>query len=231
VARFMLQPGFDESVIKKQRLRRDLALYTAGAMRGDLAKVEWALCIIDGIRIGRSAQSELSWDPSIAVTDGAWYLPQVGEWMPPMTFEEMGIVRPEKPDWDPVNVAFRTDLQRGIMYSAGGLTARVETVEKLWYLMVAHLRAETGSERERATARHMRSIGWGLFFAGGKDAFIAHLLFLSKASRTMLEDATDEDQERELIRPQGLDAPIHYKFLPNAVSELWNRTGDWLILP
>lgn len=38
-----------------------------------------------GGRNGKVSKKELGWDPSIAAKEHAWFLPQVGEWMPPMS--------------------------------------------------------------------------------------------------------------------------------------------------
>lgn len=230
VALIVLHPDFDDKTIQKMRSRKALADHASQFWAGKEEAVQWALTVVDGVRNGKVSQEELKWDPRISGKELAWFLPKLGEWLPPMTLKEMGFERPEKPKWNLSGIAYTSEMHPGFVVSVdSGTTGRIDDIDKLWYLLVGHLQAAAFSEQKEATARHIRSIGWSLFFYAGRDAMVSHSYFIDQMSRQALDLPPDNSTVHEHVLAEGGNIAQAYASMAKMLGMLWNKTGDWLI--
>lgn len=228
VALLMLHPDFDDSTVRKMRHRKAFTDHVARNRRGAGKQVDWALRVVDGVRASKVSQTELERDSSLVHARQVWFLPQLGEWMRPMSLEEMGVDVSGMPDWNILGVADTTSREHGVMYSFSGANARISDFERLWHLLVAYARAEGEAETRASIVRHVRSIGWSLFFSGGMRALTGQMLFIAKVLESQVDLPADHPVSR-YMQAEGLDVSMDYQLMSNALGEMWNKTGDWVL--
>mmetsp|Transcript_86242 Transcript_86242/g.249062 ORF Transcript_86242/g.249062 Transcript_86242/m.249062 type:complete len:313 (-) Transcript_86242:90-1028(-) len=221
-ALIMLHPEFDDRTIRKKRLQKQLANHVSKTWAGKESKVTWVLVVIQGILTGMVSKKELEWNPAAAAEDGAWFLPEPGEWMPVMSFEEMGISRPAWPECNMTGLVRERDEARDIVISHDGTLAISAFLERLWFLLVVFSQSLPGTEHHAAAVRHIRSLGWHIFFKGSANALMAHVVFIGKIGRNVHGSPPEGDEA------EGFDAEA-YQTLDDALGRLWNKTGDWHI--
>lgn len=230
VALIMLHPAFDDKTVQKMRSRKALRDYAAQFWVGMEDAVKWALAVVGGIRNGKVSQDELEYDPCMVKRELVWFLPKPGEWLPPMTLKDMGFDRPAKPRWNLSGIACSSESSEMIVRGYdGGTTGRVDYIDLLWYLLIGHLQAAAGSERQQAAARYIRSIGWSLFFCNGGDALLSHTYFIARMSHRELELLPDSDPLHEHILAEGRDVAQEYADMAKRLGDLWNKTGNWIV--
>jgi len=224
VALITLQPGFDGSTIGSMKKRRILADHAIKYWQGRESEVQWALAVLLGVRNGKVSQQELEWDPKMVSKDFVWFLPKPGEWFPPKTLNEMGIVLPMRPPLPQEKLA---SLEAK---PDSNVPTRLEDVIRLWYLLVAHVQTPVGTEAHESTIRHIRSIGWSLFFFGGKPAMMRHSMCVDFLSY-YLEDVPDaNDIVHQHLHDYGEDMGVHYQNFSQTLGIIWNKTGDWVFV-
>jgi len=229
VALIMLHPDFDLSTVRKERQRKDLAAY-AMKRGGDLRpkRVRWAIMVVHGIRKGKVEGEELKWSVKGAVSDFVWFLPEPGEWMPPATLEEIGLGGEMRPEFPEAVISSNT-LPDQSLVSIGKAVARIVDLRKMWGLMIAHVQSPEGSERRAHVERHIRSIGWALFFNYGRGALGNVVECLGKLAVGPINVPDWEDEKHDHIRARGLDVLDEYRHMGHVLAAVWNRTGDWVV--
>jgi len=195
----------------------------------DLPSVNWALTIVDSIVISKVSQQELEWDMVRAMDDGAWFLPQKGEWEPPLnvTQLQMRIPMPPRPTYELSNCW----LQEGnpeVLECNDGALASVTVMQQLWYLLLVYVQSADDSSERRVVARHVRSLGWRLFFCCSGSSLTQHVHVVSKMADNMTDIPPDDDEAHKHMRARG-DIREQYSNLSTTLASLWNKTGDWFI--
>jgi len=122
------------------------------------------------------------------------------------------------------------ELLHNVSGGAGPLTGsalQIELVEKLWYLCIRHVQSPPGSEDAESTERHMRSIGWSLFFRGSKSALLLHYHVVEYLTAHIEEEdlPSGESGEHDHIDGSVLD---EYQSMAVAVDFAWDRLGNWV---
>jgi len=227
VALIVLQPGFDDDTIRRTKSRRELANHATRNLAGNEHLVKWALAVVLGVRKGKVAKLDLEWDPKGAAVDQEWFLPGPNEWLPPMGLEAMGIVLPMRPALP--EAAMQEMQMHSLMYTETR-EARLEDVIKLWYLLVVHLQGAEGSVKQSSAARHIRSIGWSLFFFGGHEALLGHQFFIKALASVPLDIPPDDDPLHDHLRAGGVNITNAYESLATRLCVVWNKTGDWVYI-
>jgi len=229
-AALMLHPDFDYKTIRKPRLRKELVEHAHRYLQASEERVKWTLIVVEGILRGKVSQKEQEWDPACAAKDAAWFLPEPGEWMPPVVYEEMGLPKPEWPRWNLTGIAIAYNKRRFTVRTAEGVIAHAGVLDRLWFLLVASLQADEGSDVRKIAARHIRSIGWHLFFSSGREALIMHSYFIARMSHNIFGRAPAGALSENLCA-RGLDIDVAYRNFEQDLRNFWNRTGACVILP
>lgn len=229
VAMLILHPEFDQTTIRKERQRTALRDYARSHRTAEEKFVNWALSVMDNIRLGKVSTQELEWDPMLAVTGNVWFLPKVGEWIPPMSPDEMGLPRDIEPTWDLDGIVYAMDAKRDLLFCLDDSTIRFADFDRLWRLLVVYLQAAEGSELRQSCARHMRSIGWSLFFWHGRKGLLDHSYVVMEVSRTNIEIPSDDSPAHEHLRLHGNSTHV-YRRMGETLSRFWDRIGDWLVV-
>jgi len=232
----LLHDSYDVSATKKQKQRRQLADFAVDTSLCRPEDMEWAIAVLWGVHESRPQQAELLADPAMAPRNDAWFLPHPGEWFAPVSLEEMGIVVPTKPEL-PVTalqtfMASRHYLDLLRMASPDnrtlmGANLDADELRKLWYLTVRHVQLPNTSAELPVVRRHMRSIGWTLFFRGDRDAMMVHYFVLELLSSYIkLEHIPDpEDEVHSHLDGDLIDI---YWNMSSRLNRAWDRIGSWL---
>lgn len=194
------------------------------------ADLSWALTVMDGVMLGKVSVQDLEWNPMLAVTDNAWFLPRTGEWMPPLTRWEMGLPETVEPAWDLTGVVVAADKRRDIVYCEGDITLRLTDFDKLWRLLVMYVQAPADSWEQASAVSFIRSIGWSLFFWHGSDALFDHSYIVIHVAQNKIEYPPEDSPVNEHLRSQGRNATEEYRQMGMGLRTLWDKIGDWVVV-
>mmetsp|Transcript_21509 Transcript_21509/g.61833 ORF Transcript_21509/g.61833 Transcript_21509/m.61833 type:complete len:318 (-) Transcript_21509:168-1121(-) len=228
-ALIMLHPHFDDKSVKKERERRALKKHALSFYPGGAPQlVHWALTVVDRIVVSKVSKQELEWDVGRALRDGVWFLPQPGEWMPPANLAEMHLPLPVRPMWNVSKLVDGGERRPSIVKTKYGEVAFVAVLDQLWVLLVVYLQSADGSPERRAVVRHMRSIGWRLYFCCMGKALRSYLNFVFQMSRSMVDVPLDSDIQHKHMQARG-SVREQYLNMANILGGVWNKTGNFVI--
>jgi len=233
VAMLTLHPDFDDSTIRRNRQRKDLIDY---AMRkneglGREIAVSWAFAVLLGVRKGKVVQDELLYDPTLVTRDGEWFLPKKGEWVAPQTLGELGIELPMEPALpEPVLLDVLANEESHLTRNLDATGLQGDVVERLWYLLATRIQAPEDSPRREFLDKHIRSIGWSLFFEGAKDAMLVHSMVIDLLSSFVHKVPGDGRAPDDYISGVEDSADLRkYRTMATTLHCIWNKTGTWLV--
>mmetsp|Transcript_66272 Transcript_66272/g.185326 ORF Transcript_66272/g.185326 Transcript_66272/m.185326 type:complete len:311 (+) Transcript_66272:67-999(+) len=219
-ALIMLQPGFDLSTVQRVRQRKELMQYAMRhAMPGK--QVKWALEVVRGVQIAIAAKD----DPELRAKRDAWCLPAAGEWFAPASLGEMGITLPVIPMVDEDVLLHGA---RGGYVEWEGVTARADVVVRLWCMLVGYLQSPVFSTRRSVIARHIRSVGWSLFF--GSPSSLARFTFVLDLLARGRTGATAAGKPALEVAGNRSRISGTYRYMGMVLAELWNNTGDFVVV-
>jgi len=230
VAWLLLNPGFDERTIKKPKLRLAVAEHAVQSSGVDEVDLSWALIVMDAVMLGKVSVQDLEWDPMLAVTDNAWFLPKAGEWMPPLSLWEMGLPETVEPALNLAGVVIARDERRDLAYCEGEITLRFTDFDKLWRLLVMYLQAPPESWEQVSALNFIRSIGWSLFFWRGRSALFHHTCIMTYVVQNKVELPPENSPVNEHLRSQGRNATEEYRQMGMTLRALWDKIGDWVVI-
>lgn len=236
VALIMLHPGFDDSSVRTARQRRDLVLHASQDHPLERKpQVAWAVDVLLGIRKGKVIQDELALDPDMAVTrECHWFLPRPGEWVAPQSLAEMGIELPMEPALpESVLAGILKNEYTSFEYEIRGDAVLPDVARKLWYLMARRMQMPRDDPQRGVLDKHIRSIGWSLFFSGSSDNMILHSLVIELLA-SHIEDVSGDDVARntsgvEQSTGLGNTTVTGWQDMATVLNNIWNKTGNWLM--
>mmetsp|Transcript_129020 Transcript_129020/g.361009 ORF Transcript_129020/g.361009 Transcript_129020/m.361009 type:complete len:324 (+) Transcript_129020:41-1012(+) len=231
VALIMLHPNFDDALVRRSKLRKAMVekAVDSGIHLHREFEAAWAISVMVCVRNSKVAQDELREDPGLADME-MWFLPSPGEWFAPQGLKEMGLELPMDPPLaEPVLDDVLSDEYKGVMHNIGPTSVRREVVERLWYLMVARIQSPEGSERRALVERHIRSIGWSLFFGASKNALHSHALVIELLASFVHRIPVAGGVEEHIPGTEESAAMKEYRQMAKTMKGLWNRTGNWWV--
>jgi len=233
VAWLMLHPAFDDATVRRNKLRKEMVTYAIKKSEGlgRDKEVKWAIEVLLAVRSGKVVQEELAYDPRLMLRDGEWFLPKPGEWMAPRTLADLGIQLPLEPSLpEPVLEDVVADGYTDVVHNLDGSLVRRDAVERLWYLLVSRIQEPEDSSRREFVDKHIRSIGWSLFFRGSKETMLTHSLVIDLLS-AFVHHAPGDDRHPEDRIPGAQDTAAlrAYRHMAATLNAIWNMTGNWMV--
>mmetsp|Transcript_935 Transcript_935/g.2584 ORF Transcript_935/g.2584 Transcript_935/m.2584 type:complete len:116 (-) Transcript_935:172-519(-) len=103
----------------------------------------------------------------------------------------------------------------------------IEAVKQLWHLCAGHVQAAPGSEAAARIERHLRSIAWGIFFAGSKAALLHNYAVVEHLASQLEEEdlPSGENGEHDHI---GGNVLREYRAMAVTLDIVWDRLGSWV---